>query len=276
MWLRQQRLPDPRTTVVRARLCCKQAFIPYVDPLFFLYSGIHRLNQPIRNPTFKTVRKARTSRPRADRCSNAVDYHKISDFGRTGTCFPALRLLLLPGLVWHALPVDLWSARICCGCGLGLLFLLAKDSGGRPQSKRTRARLVNTEEATGWERTFELHKRSSVEMQWESGFLYFTAVVFTIACARMYLRLMAIRESFDIATRSPVLLACSGIGSLVISDTILVHWALLIEGKGLTCRKKFWVSYFCESLVFTSSPPLVLQILIFSTTVTSTWQHRRT
>lgn len=65
-------------------------------------------------------------------------------------------------------------------------------------------------------------------------------------------QLWALRHSFEIAARAPVLVGISGVGALTLVLAIFVHWILLLESNGLPCYVMLLASYFCEYASFIS------------------------
>lgn len=53
------------------------------------------------------------------------------------------------------------------------------------------------------------------------------------------------------AARYPVLLISVGVAALTATVMILLHWLLLLEGRGLglPCYAIFWPSYTCEGVL---------------------------
>ena len=79
-------------------------------------------------------------------------------------------------------------------------------------------------------------------------------VVLVCTTSALVVRIWVLRHSFDMAARSPVLLICVGFTVLVMVVLLLLHWFLLLEGRGpgLPCFVTFMASYFCECLVYRS------------------------
>ena len=59
-------------------------------------------------------------------------------------------------------------------------------------------------------------------------------------------RIWTVRHSFDMAARSPVLLVCCSGACLTMAVLVLLHWFLLLEGRGLPCYATYWASNACE------------------------------
>lgn len=73
-------------------------------------------------------------------------------------------------------------------------------------------------------------------------------VILVCMTSALLVRIRALRQEFDMAARSPVLLICVGFTNLVVAVLVLLHWLLLLEGRrlGLPCYASFLATYFCE------------------------------
>ena len=72
------------------------------------------------------------------------------------------------------------------------------------------------------------------------------ALVVVCVWSGLLWQLWVLRHSFEIAARAPGLVAVCIVGSLTLLMTVLVHWILLLEGKGLPCFVMLFSSYVCE------------------------------
>eukprot|EP00904_Undaria_pinnatifida_P000027 jgi/Undpi1/10024/HiC_scaffold_28.g12478.m1 len=69
------------------------------------------------------------------------------------------------------------------------------------------------------------------------------ALVVVCVWSGLLWQLWVLRHSFEIAARAPGLVAVCIVGSLTLLMTVLVHWILLLEGKGLPCFVMLFSSY---------------------------------
>ena len=85
-------------------------------------------------------------------------------------------------------------------------------------------------------------------MRGSSVVLITAGVMLTSTTSALLLRIWLERRSFDMAARSPVLLIFVAVASLTMAVLVLLHWFLLLEGRGLglPCYATFIASYFCE------------------------------
>lgn len=117
-----------------------------------------------------------------------------------------------------------------CGCDQ-----VRREEGGKQNWELENANILH--------RTYYIAAAMSVSY-WALGM---AMAIVTGVCSALLWRMWILRHSFSMEARAPNLTVFAGLYSMVMTLSMLLHWTLLLEGRGLPCYAMVWLSYSCES-----------------------------